>query len=303
MWKFGLGLFVITHPHLPKNKNNILLGMTTPKISIIIPSYNHAPYLKACIDSVLAQTYIAQGGSWELIIVDDCSEDSSWEIIEGYNGIEGIRIYRNEKNEGGVATHNKCIGLALGEYISILNSDDSWVSYKLEKQLLVGGDLVFTGTTQGHEFFAKENTDRMGWLNKMYFNANCLCHSSALVKREVYEKVGLYNDAYKQLPDYDMWVRALVAGYEVRLLTEPLVNYRLHPEQSTRVCMDNISCSILERVSILREFMKMNDEDMRVLFNYDEVVDRKYWPMLFYFNAPKDLSGELFKVMLGKEMV
>jgi len=104
--------------------------MANKKISVIIPSYNHSKFLKKAIDSVLNQTY----QDFELIILDDCSTDSSAKIINSYKD-ERIRKYFNEKNNGAVNTLNQLIDLASGEYIALLNSDDFWSNDKLEKQL------------------------------------------------------------------------------------------------------------------------------------------------------------------------
>lgn len=100
------------------------------KVSVIIPSYNHARYLSRCIESVLAQTY----DHLEIVLVDDCSSDDSWETARSFSDIR-VRIHRNEQNLGTYATQNRGLDLATGDLIAILNSDDSWHPTKLEKQV------------------------------------------------------------------------------------------------------------------------------------------------------------------------
>ena len=100
------------------------------KVSIVLTSYNHERYIKESIESVLSQTF----KDFELIIVDDCSNDNSWEIIESYTDprIKAIRNSRNLRTEG---VKRAIMNVASGEYIAIHHSDDLWKTDKLEKQV------------------------------------------------------------------------------------------------------------------------------------------------------------------------
>ena len=102
----------------------------TDLVSIIMPSYNTAKYIKASIDSVLAQTY----PYWELIIVDDCSTDETDEVVAAYTD-ERIRYIKNEKNSGAAVSRNRALREAKGRWIAFLDSDDVWLPEKLEKQI------------------------------------------------------------------------------------------------------------------------------------------------------------------------
>lgn len=99
-------------------------------ISIIMPSYNSGKYICKSIDSVLRQTY----KNFELIIIDDCSNDNTIEIVSSYKD-ERIKILKNESNQGAGITRNKGLSLANGRFICFLDSDDYWRDDKLEKQL------------------------------------------------------------------------------------------------------------------------------------------------------------------------
>jgi glycosyltransferase involved in cell wall biosynthesis len=101
-----------------------------PRVSVIMPSYNHARFLRETIDCVLAQTFT----DWELVIVDDRSSDDSPAIIHSYKDPR-IRYSQNEKNSGTYPTLNRCLDLSSGEYIAVLDSDDIWAPTKLEKQV------------------------------------------------------------------------------------------------------------------------------------------------------------------------
>jgi len=100
------------------------------KVSVIIPMYNSEKYLEECINSVLNQTY----KNFELIIINDCSTDSSLSILNKITD-NRIKIVNFKENKGVSISRNKGIELATGDYICFLDSDDFWVPEKLEKQL------------------------------------------------------------------------------------------------------------------------------------------------------------------------
>ena len=99
-------------------------------VSIIMPSWNTARFIRESIDSVRNQTYT----NWELLIVDDCSTDNTDEIVASYSD-ERIRYFKNKKNSGAALTRNRALREARGEWIAVLDSDDLWTPEKLERQL------------------------------------------------------------------------------------------------------------------------------------------------------------------------
>ena len=106
--------------------------MKTPLVSIIIPTYNIEKYIDQTIQCVLDQTFT----DWELVITDDCSKDSTVEILRRYAAQdERIKIYVLEQNSGAAAARNNSIEKASGRYIAFLDSDDWWYPTKLEKQM------------------------------------------------------------------------------------------------------------------------------------------------------------------------
>ena len=101
-------------------------------VSIVTPVYNAERFIKETIDSVIAQTY----KNWEMILVDDCSSDSSAEIIDEYVISDSrIKYMKNAENSGAAVSRNAGIEAAEGQYIAFVDSDDVWESEKLEKQL------------------------------------------------------------------------------------------------------------------------------------------------------------------------
>ena len=108
-----------------------------------MPSYNTAAYIADSIKSIQAQTY----QNWELIIVDDCSTDNSMEVIYSFNDPR-IKLLKNDRNSGAAISRNYALREAEGKWIAFLDSDDTWVPEKLEKQIkfMKANNYAFTFT-------------------------------------------------------------------------------------------------------------------------------------------------------------
>jgi glycosyltransferase involved in cell wall biosynthesis len=219
-----------------------------PQVSVLLTSYNHAPFLREAIDSVLAQSF----KDFELIIWDDHSTDDSWDIIQSYADPR-IKAFQNPGNMGPVFGVNKAIfEVATGEYFAMHHSDDVWVEDKLEKQLACFAQnpnvaAVFTDAQaiaeegfqlddEDHFYsraFQQPNRTRYQWLRHFLLHGNALCHPSVLIRRSVYAECGGYSEALWQLPDFDMWVRLLLK-HEIHVMPEKLVKFRvLNAEANT----------------------------------------------------------------------
>lgn len=266
------------------------------KISIILTNYNYQDYIKEAIDSVLAQTY----QNWELIISDNCSTDNSWEIINSYDDPR-IKKIRNETNLGSTGNFNNAYQYATADLIAILHADDYWMPTKLEKQIeaVNKGDLIFTSAdTNKPEYkhiFAIKN---INWLQHFYGSGNCLCHSAALVHRRVFDKIGLHSGEYTQLQDYELWVKALLAGFKIYLVEEKLAFYRFHEKTLSCPNQNNVIASNIERAKILQWFTEMSLEKLHELFTYPVPMKEQLRYFYFLCNAPTDLAGQLFKSYL-----
>jgi glycosyltransferase involved in cell wall biosynthesis len=105
--------------------------MTAPKISVIVPAFNHEAYIVDALHSVLAQTL----GDLELIVIDDASRDGTWDAIQSIRDPR-LRAFRHKDNQGAHVTLNEGLGLASGDFLAILNSDDAFHPERLER--LVG---------------------------------------------------------------------------------------------------------------------------------------------------------------------
>jgi glycosyltransferase involved in cell wall biosynthesis len=241
----------------------------------MLSSLNHAKYLASAIDSVLEQTH----DDFELFIVDDASEDNSWEIIQSYDDPRIIAM-RNLTRMRGVYAFNEIIRhRAQGEYIAIHHSDDIWLPEKLERQVAfldanldVGAvftpvDLIdeagepFVDTDHFYySTFRQSNRNRFEWLRHFFHVGNCLCHPSVLIRRNCYEVAGLYDRRLGQLGDFDMWVR-LCLHYEIHILDEALTRFRIRSREAnqsgnrseTNVRIRNEWFLTLERFLLIRD--------------------------------------------------
>jgi hypothetical protein len=165
--------------------------------------------------------------------------------------------------------------LCHGEFVAILNSDDTWHEEKLQKQASYMEDhpkcgAVFThaklidergitwneGSNSLQLVFQPANRDRYGWLRHFFLRGNVFCTSSAMIRRECLDRVGLLDGRYVQLQDFDMWLRMAIAGYDLHVLEEQLTNYRAMRNNSNLSAPTIAARSIylFEFARILRNF-------------------------------------------------
>lgn len=281
--------------------------MNIPKVSIILLSFNHEKYIREAIDSALNQTL----ADFELIILDDCSSDNSWELINQYSDPR-IKAFRNEVNKGPTELGNKTISeVAAGEYIAIHHSDDVWELDKLEKQVAyleahskIGA--VFTNTLaigedslpladEKHfysDIFNQPNRTRHEWLRFFFSRGNALCHPSVLIRKVCYTDCGLYRYDMAQLPDFDMWIR-LCMKYQIHVLPEKLVRFRVRSNEA------NASASRSDsRTRHLFEFYKLS-QNYRKINNFDDLV--QVFPSVEKYNKKEETDLGFVLAMVSLE--
>lgn len=254
-------------------KNRREMRSNVPKVSVILTSYNHAAYISAAIESVLNQTFT----DFELLIVDDGSRDNSREIIKNFNDPR-IKFFLYEKNRGPVAAVDDALKSARGKYVAVHHSDDLWTLDKLSRQVEFLDEhnefaACFTrvdfidehGEIQNlseddfyKSVFEEPNRPRAEWLQYFFHTGNCLCHPSAMLRREVYRKYQLLDvHGFWQLPDYLMWIR-LCFHEEIYILPDRLTKFRLRrtrQENTSATTFDKLARADLEFYFIAREFV------------------------------------------------
>ena len=226
----------------------------TPKVSVIIPNYNHALYLHQRIDSVLNQSL----QPYEIIILDDCSTDNSIEIIESYIfKFPGIKFIQNAFNSGSTfAQWNKGVSIAKGDLIWIAESDDvaeptflaTMVgAFNFEQTLSLAfsqssrmneeGSIVGTWLNHTDEFdteLFKNNFLMNGieFIEKFLIHKNCIPNASAVVfKKNIYLNVGSTELPLKMLGDWLVWIKILTCG-KVAFFAKELNSFRFHSQSA-----------------------------------------------------------------------
>lgn len=209
--------------------------MEYPLVSIIMPVYKTGQYLQETIDSVLNQSY----RNWELIIVDDDSPDESFNIALS-NSKKDIRIkvHQQEFNQGASAARNLAISMAKGEYVAFLDSDDIWVSNKLEAQInfMIKNDLAFTCSYYGkindksEDLRIIKKTPKKMDYNKLLLN--CPGNSTVIYSIKKLGKTQIPD--IRKRNDYLMWLRVIKKAKEIYVLPEVLAYHRLRSDSISK---------------------------------------------------------------------
>jgi len=206
--------------------------MTAPRVSVVIPTYRRAGFLREAVDSALAQTV----QDAEVIVVEDGSRDAE-EVLRPL----GARVrYAWQPNQGAAAARNLGAELAAGEWLAFLDDDDLWLPDKLARQLAhVEGapeiGLVHTAyfhqTDGGRRLaprFSRRGPIPTGWVTDALFADNFILTSSTLVRRRAFAAVGGFDTRYVRAQDYDLWLR-LSCEHRFGFVADPLAVYRIHP--------------------------------------------------------------------------
>ncbi len=194
-----------------------------PKVSVIIPTYNRAPLLKEAVESVVQQSF----SDFELIVVDDGSTDGTREVIKSYPAVR----YIYQSNRGVSSARNQGIKQAKGALIAFLDSDDLWLDNKLERQVSFFNDNPTASICQSEEIWLKngqrQNPKKRHRKYSGYILKECLplcivSPTAVMLRREVFEKIGLFDESLPVCEDYDFWLRA-ARVYSIDLIKEPLI--------------------------------------------------------------------------------
>ena len=207
----------------------------TPVVSILMPVYKTAPFLREAMDSILSQTFV----DFELIVLNDCSPDNAEEVLDTYTDPRIVR-YKGEKNVGLSNILNVGMGMARGKYIARMDSDDLSLPERLQIQVDYleahpDIDLVSAGMQL---FGAKEDIwIRDGNPEKVKIEAlfhSPILHASSVWRRESFERNGLrFRQEMVPSEDYDLWTRAFGKGLKLVNLPQVLYKYRIHIAQAT----------------------------------------------------------------------
>ncbi len=197
-------------------------------VSIITPSHNASEFISQSIESVINQSY----KDWEMIIVDDCSDDNSVEVIRGYYDRDNrIKLIQLETNSGAGVARNRAIAEASGDMIAFLDADDIWMPQKLEKQLefMKKHNLAFTYSS--YEVIDEENNNLTTFYTQESVDYDSLlktCSIGCLTAIYDVTKVGkVYMPDMRRRQDYALWLDIFKKIDGAKGLVEPLAYYRV----------------------------------------------------------------------------
>lgn len=227
-----------------------------PLVSVIIPTRNRGSLIGRAIRSVLAQSLSA----WELIIVDDASIDNTMDMVKSFSD-DRILYLKMERRVGAAAARNSGIRLARGQYVAFLDSDDEWMSNKLQMQLQIfdkappSTGLVYCGVVKRSRAHDKKTHAKMrGNLHRQSLIKNIIgTPSTVLIRREVLTADLMFDERLPARQDTDLWVR-ITAKYEVDCCAEPLVVK--HHDAPDRIGKNRVA----RRRGLLRFFRKHEQE-------------------------------------------
>jgi glycosyltransferase involved in cell wall biosynthesis len=273
--------------------------MAGPKVSVVMSSYNHAPYVGQAIASVLKQTL----PDFEFIVADDGSSDGTPEVIRGISDPRLV-FTAHPRNRGAAAVTNESLRRCRGEYIARINSDDFWPLDKLAYQVAflemhpeyaaMFGDATFVDASgaplddRPHPF-APPNTTRGGWLRRFFDEGNCLCHPTLLIRRSCVEALGPYDNRLRQVPDFDMWVR-LAKRYAFVVSDRALVYFRILPgENASAPSPENLVRHSAEHFLIAERFFEGVDRD---------VLREGFGDLLVVPELPTDIHCDIEQALL-----
>ena len=224
-----------------------------PSVSIIIPTYNHAKFLDTALNSVFAQTFT----SWEVIVVNNFSQDNTIEIVNRFND---SRIHLVNFHNNGVIAASRNIGIskASGEWVAFLDSDDVWYPEKLERCM---ANIIKTDVdavchaerwiyTDGYSRDVQYGPEKRSVYCSLLYEGNCISTSAVVVNKQALLAVGGFseNTDFITAEDYDLWLKLSRSNIHFKFLPDILGEFRVHAEGSSQLILKN-SRAILNVIS------------------------------------------------------
>ncbi|MGI9446427.1 MAG: glycosyltransferase family 2 protein [Pirellulales bacterium] len=257
-------------------------------ITVSVVTYNHAPYIKECIDSILEQTW----QNLEILVVDDCSTDETVDLVKSYHDPR-INLITKKKNRGVSDSTDVYLRQAAGRYIATICGDDRMATpFKIERQVeflkrnewcsVVFSDIELidehgvlldpqkSPAKQILQVFESgiENQDPKQLLNTFFLKGNVLAGPTMLADMKVFHQFGSFDRRYLQLQDFDMSIRLLINGVGIAVVPEKTVSYRIRDNQMNLSAITNESANrlIYERAKILEQYWKITLQQFKAIF-------------------------------------
>ena len=220
-------------------------------VSVIIPTYNRKRFVTEAVESVRRQTF----ADFELIVVDDGSTDGTGEMLAG---VPGVRLIE-QPNRGVSSARNAGITASAGRWIAFLDSDDLWKPEKLARQVEFHRLDPDAWISQTEEIWirngrrrnpARKHKKAGGWIFRQCLPLCVVSPSAVMMRRELFDEVGLFDESLPACEDYDLWLRVSLR-FPIHLIPDPLVVKRGgHPDQlsASVEALDRYRIRALEKV-------------------------------------------------------
>jgi glycosyltransferase involved in cell wall biosynthesis len=247
----------------------------TALVSVVIPTYNHARFLRKALHSVIAQTY----SHWEAIVVDNHSEDDTVDVVQGLADprISLMQIH----NQGVIASsRNLAVRHARGEWIAFLDSDDSWYPSKLEATIraatalggcdVAGHDELTVDIRTGGRSVLRHGPARPDFYKYLLVEGNRLSPSATMVRRQFIERHGIRFDEsteFVTVEDYGFWLDLARHGARFRFLPEVLAEFVVHGDNTSQRLerhTQNLEALLRRHVFEVQDFARPSDLWKRV---------------------------------------
>jgi len=257
--------------------------VSNPKVSVIMNCYNSSTYLREAIESVYAQTY----RDWEIIFWDNASTDNSAVIAKSFD--EKLRYFHAEKTVPLGHARNLAIEKVRGEYIAFLDCDDLWLPEKLEKQIgfleshidvmMVYSDILsIDGNGKLIENYLEDKEFYRGYIFEELFLYNFICLVTVVLRKDILNKVGLFNTNYIIVEDYDLFLK-IAESHKIDYLDESLAKYRIH---GTNLCK-NTGLFVKEYLDMINFWMNKRDFNLVYKFKIYKVKLMLYLRLIHFY--------------------
>ena len=251
-------------------------------VSIVIPTYNHAPMLQRALATVVEQTY----QNWNAIVVNNFSTDNTLEVVAAFNDPRIQCV--NFRNNGVIgASRNEGIALATGKYVAFLDSDDTWFPTKLEQcvEILESGfDLVchaeYWIDESGKSRLVAYGPSEAATHHNLIYKGNRISTSATVVRTALLKEVHGFDVAPELISteDYDLWIRLAAMSDKFSFISEPLGEYHRHDNNVSA----NIEKHLAAELALLAKHFSANKR-------FENMIARRRRKALAYYGAGRSL--------------
>ena len=254
----------------------------SPLVSIVIPTYNHAPMLQRALATVIEQTY----QNWNAIVVNNFSTDNTLDVVAKFNDPRIQCV--NFRNNGVIgASRNEGITLSTGEYVAFLDSDDTWFPTKIEKcvaSLESGSDLVchaeYWIDESGKSRLVAYGPSEAATHHNLIYKGNRISTSATMVRATLLKEVNGFDTSPELISteDYDLWIRLAAKSNRFAFIDEPLGEYHRHDNNVSA----NIEKHLAAELALLSKHFSANAR-------YENMIAQRRRTALAYYGAGRSL--------------